>query len=163
MASGRPARAADHVLAVIDPAVHDLRAAGLLLEMALIAQAHVAGFEHFIVHGTVRRMTHGTALTHHLVLEDEWSSLRGMTFCARGVDGGGESLRPAGHRIRVTLVWIMAIGARDFPLEDGMCVRQAEFRAVVGVTLHARVGRDFRIYDGRASAGFDVQARRAVA
>ena len=86
VASGGPARAPNHIITVIDATVHDGRVAVLRLEVALIAQAHIARFEHFVVHGTVRRVTHRAALTHHLMLEDEWPGLRGVTFRACGID-----------------------------------------------------------------------------
>ena len=130
MASRGPARAANHVVTVIETAVHDLHAAGLVLEMALVAETRAARFEHLVVHRAVGRMTRHAALAHRLVLEGEARRLRRVALRAGRIRGGDQRFRAA-ERIGVAPVRLVTARAGDLAREHGVRVRQAEFGGAV--------------------------------
>ena len=162
VAARRPAGAAVDVVTVVDAAVHDGGAAGLILEVTLVAEADVARFQHLVVNGAVRRVAGDTALAHDLVGESEVAALRRVTFGACGVGGFGERAGAGPAPERLTLVGVVAIDAADLAVEHLMSVGQAKFRARVDVTLKAGVRLDFGIDDGLAGAGLHVETGGAV-
>ena len=108
-------------------------------------------------------MTQGAPIAHDFVFEDERPRLRGMAFRAGRIDGGRECFRPADRGVRVSFVRIVTTRTRNLALEDRMCVREAEFRAIVDVTLHACTRRCLRIDDRGSRSRLDVKTRRTVA
>ena len=131
VAAGGPAGALLQPAGVITVADENLAVAGLLLEMAFQAEIGAPLREQFLVHRPMRRMAGNTTLAYRFVLENKRSALRGMALEAgpvRAQHGDAATLHALRH-IRsaafdcIALMRVMAIGATDFALEDGMMVR----------------------------------------
>src|SRR4051812_20909662 len=111
----------------------------------------------------MRRVTVSAAFANYLMLEHKWPALRRVAFRAGRIGRCRQRLRTARGGIDIALVRIVALRARDLAIKDRMSVRQAEFGAVVDVTLQTCVRRDFRIDDRAARAGLDVEASGSMA
>src|SRR5450432_3782794 len=132
----------------------------LFLEMALQAQRLVALRKHPLINGTVRRMAGHAAFAQGLVLENERSTLRGMTLETGFVLT--EQRDPAALEGAAD-VRVMAIRAANLPFEDRVMMRQLELRADLQVTLKTGLGRTAGIDDrARAAAARDVQTSGTV-
>jgi len=151
---------------VIDVANEDVPGHCLLLEMAFQAKRCVAFVEQPLVHGAVRRMADGTALTHCLVLVNKRTPLRGVALEAGFVSA--QESKPAGSErllnIGATtfdgdpLMWIVTIAAAHFAFQHRMMMRQLELCAHFQVTLETSFRRLPRINDRvRRSAALNVQ------
>jgi len=119
----------------------------------------------------MRRMTGHTTFAQRLVLENEWTSLRGMTLEAGFVlaqQANAATLEPLGETGAAPLygradMRIMTIGTTYFAFQHRMMVRQLELCAHFQVTLKTGLRRFARIDDrlGRSPA-LDMQTPRSV-
>jgi len=156
---------------VINVVDKDMARDFLFLEMALQAQRLVALRKHPLIDGTVRRMAGHAAFAQGLVLENERSTLRGMTLETGFVlteqrdPAALEGLRKTGASAfdGAADVRVMAIRAANLPFEDRVMMRQLELRADLQVTLKTGLGRTAGIDDrARAAAARDVQTSGTV-
>jgi len=123
--------------------------------MAFETQDMVPLGEHSRVHRSVWFVAGRAALAHGFVFEDKRPTLRDMALAA-GLLLRGKSSPAANDRL--AFVWVVTIRATDpllcsdrtgvRPVEYRMRVRQAEFTALVEVTLETRFGRAIRIDNG---------------
>jgi len=172
VAAGGPTGALLQPRRMIAVSDENLSVAGLLLEVTLEAKVRVALREQPLVDRAVRRMAAHAAFPHRFMLEHEWPALRGVALETSFVMA--EQCRPPTRdllgQIRsaafngIALVWIMAIRAADFSLEDGMMMRQLERRFHFRVALETSGWRFSRIdnKDVASASGLHVQAAWAV-
>lgn len=132
VAAGCPAGAARQEEGVVEPSDQDLAILLLFLEMALKAKGGVAGPKHLGIDRSVGLVADGAAFTESFMLEHEGPPLHLVTLEAIVVypiqvhtaEGNGGSF-----------VRVMAINARDLPIQYRMRMLEAEFTSFVEVTL----------------------------
>jgi hypothetical protein len=122
---------------------------GLLLEMTTQAKVGVPSDEHFLIHRAMNGVTGGAAFAHSLMLEDEGPALGGMALAA-GLSFCGEGCATPFDGL--AFVGIVAIGARDFALEDRMVIGEVELATFIEVTGETDFGGFFWIDDGMSGA-----------
>lgn len=162
VAPGGPASAADNVAGVILAAVDDRGRVGLRLEVALVAKALAARFEHLVVDRAVRGVARHATFAHHLVLEDVGTGLSRVALSADGRGVAREGSCASVIRVGFTFVRVVAARAGYLAGQNGVRVWQRELGARVDVALQARLGRILRIDDGRARTGLNVNRSRTV-
>jgi hypothetical protein len=132
VAAGCPAGAARQEKGVVEPSDQDLTIRRLFLEVALKAQGGVACPKHLGIDRSVGQVAGGATFTEGFMLEHEGPPLHLVALEAVVVypiqvhtaEGHGGSL-----------MWVMAIDARDFPIQNRMRMLESEFTLLVEVTL----------------------------
>jgi hypothetical protein len=146
---------------MVETADKDLTAGGLLLEMAFEAERCVALREEFLVDGAVGEVAGGASFAHGFVFEDVGAALGGVALEA-GIVFGEECGVTADDG--VALVRVMAIGAGEPTLRDGVMVWEIKRTADVEVAGEAGFGRFQWIDDKRdIAAGLAMEASGTVA
>ena len=119
----------------------------------------------------MRRVTARAALAHCFMLENEWTTLRGMALGAGFIEAekkhaaAFDLLREIrfGAFERLTFVRVVAINAAHFALQDWMAMREIEFRAHLEMALETGLRIAVRINNAAATAaGLDVFATGTV-
>ena len=163
MAPRAPAGALAQKERVIRVADEDAASGLLRLRMALQAKVGVALNKQLPVNGSVRIVADGAAFSESFVLEDKWTGLLAMALSARFIQPPhGESPDPLENVRSVRIVTVNAIHAL---LEDGVMLRQLEFRVSLEMALKASrgifSGVDYEFAD--PPSRLDVFASRSVA
>ena len=144
---------------MIPPTNQNLTRTGLLLEVALQTQGCIRGFQHLVVHTSVRTVANRAAILSGLMTENIVISLSLMT-AHTGITGRCQCHSSTRRRIAM---WIMAICAAHVSTVHVVPIGQMKGPPRLKVTLKTRFCRIHRIHNrvGHAPA-FGMQASRSV-